>query len=146
MKAAAVAGFLIGLVFCMITLVYEPSQKAERQAEARALGFVIYRNAVNEYAQEHRTPGVVASDALSLPAGLANVASWSNQVVPDGNELRCFVYGPADAEEIQAVRRLLRGSLAIGWNDRGTLMRDGEGVPLPGFIPSGALVSVISIH
>lgn len=146
MKALAVAGLMIGLIFLWMAILYEPSQKQEQQAAAFAQAFVTYRNAVNAYALGHKSEGALPPDALGLPAGLGPVGSFRNQVIRESGELRCYVYAPAGPEEVQAVLSWLRGSAAIGRSEQGALLRAGQAHPLPGFIPSGCVVSVISIH
>ncbi|MDR2893673.1 MAG: type IV pilus biogenesis protein PilM [Deltaproteobacteria bacterium] len=145
MKGLAVAGFMLGLIFLWVAILYEPSQKQEQQATASAQTFIIYRNAVNAYALEHKVEGVIPLEALDLPVGLA-AGDFHNQVVRESGELRCYVYGQAGPSVVQAVSSLLRGSAAIGRSSQGVLLRDGPDHPLPGFIPSGCVVSVISLH
>jgi len=144
MQSLAVGAIMIGLIFFWMMTVYEPSQRDQLQAEAVALNFVLYRNAVNRYAFEHKTEGSVPMAELALPLGLSSMP-WQNQIVWEGDELRCYVFGPASTEVITAVLRLLRGSAAVGWNNNGRMVRSGPEHALPGFIADRTIVSVIIV-
>lgn len=144
MQALAVTGVLTGLIFLWSFLIYEPSQIERQKAEAYALGFVVYRNAVNQYAVDHKTEGSVSLTALNLPKGL-QLKNWKNRIVQEAGQLRCYVYGQASFEEIQAVLTLMMSSAAIGWNNNGVMLRNGSPHILPSFVENGNLVSVISL-
>ena len=135
---------MIGLIFLWMTILYEPSQSVEHQADAYALSFVAYRNAVNQYALTHKVEGIISLNDLTLPPGL-KLQNWSNRIVAEGAGLRCYVYGAATVDDVLAVQMLLRGSAAIGWNKNGNMQRQGPTYPLPNFIPAGDLVSVINL-
>jgi hypothetical protein len=142
-----VFGFLLGALALLSALFYAgPGEREERKSYAYALGFVAYRNAVNAHALEHKTPGTVPASALDLPAGFT-VGDWTNAVVSDGSGgLICYVYAPSGGDEILAIQALLHDSAAVGWNNHGSLYRNGSFYPLPDFIPHGSVVSLIGIH
>lgn len=144
MKSLAVAGFLIGLIFFWNIATYEPSKHELLRAESLATNFILYRNAVNAYALEHKTEGSIASSLLTLPAGLS-AHSWHNRVIREDGELRCYVYGPASPEMLSAVLEQLHMSAAVGWNNKGRMVRLGPAHTLPGFVLDKHLVSVITI-
>jgi hypothetical protein len=142
-----VFGFLLGLVALLSALFYAgPGERGEQKSQAYALGFVAYRNAVNAYALEHKTPGTVPESALELPTGFM-AGDWTNAVVSDGaGGLICYVYAPSGGDEILAIQDLLHYSAAVGWNNHGVLYRNGSFYPLPDFIAHGSVVSLIGIQ
>jgi hypothetical protein len=148
LKALFVVFFFIVLVTAWLIFFRGSSvrEMEEARAHARAYSFVIYRNAVNNHVLAVKMPVDVPLDALSLPVGLAAPDAWSNRTVVEDDEMHCYVWGPATPTEIKAVRDLLLGSRAVGWNDNGNLARAGAGWPLPAFIPDRSVVSVISVH
>ena len=134
MLSLAASALMIGLVF--LFAVFAPSFEGEElKAEAQAVNYLAYRNAVNAYALEHKTEGVVP-DLAAMP--------WSNLVVWEENELRCYVYGPGSAGLMNAVSELLP-SAAVGWNDNGRLVRNGPSLALPDVIGNRNIVSVIVV-
>ncbi len=149
MNAMGVLGFMIGLVFMALTLVFTPGENETRKAEAWTRGFAIYRKAVNDYALEHKSLGValnsINASALNLPNGLV-LKNWQNRVAASGADIICYVYGPASPNEYEAARTFFKGSAAIGWKQNGVMLRNGPALALPGFIPDGSLVSVIKLN
>ena len=144
MQSLAVSAIMIGLIFFWTMAGYESSSLDQRRAEAIAANFVVYRNAVHRHVFAHKTAGSVSLAELNLPQGFSAMA-WQNQTVLVGGQLHCYVFGPASIETIAAVRRLLRGSATIGWNNNGQLVRSGQGLALPNFIADREIVSVIVV-
>ena len=142
MLSLAASAIMVGLVF--LFAVFAPSFEGdELKAEAQAVNFISYRNAVNAYALEHKTEGVVPDADLNLPEEFSDMP-WSNLVVWEEDELRCYVYGPGSAGLMNAVSELLP-SAAVGWNDNGRLVRNGPSLALPDVIGNRNIVSVIVV-
>lgn len=138
MKALMVLGLLLG-VLAMLSRGPEPDY-AEREPKARivALNYAVYRNQAFLYAHKHKGfSGVVPLSALDLPSEWRALRPWTARMESG----RCYVYGTASAEEIEAVRELFKGSFAVGRAESGRLMPDGKAT-LPGFIPANSLVSI----
>lgn len=139
MKIMAVLALLLGVMAILSSSVsyrdeYEPAAKSV------ALNYAIYRNAAFLYAQRHKPNGAISQAVLDLPDGWHALRAWSARV--EGG--RCYVYGPASAEEISAAWELFQGSFAVGRAENGRLTPDGI-VPLPAFIPADSLTSVVEV-
>lgn len=140
MKILAILAFLLG-VLAMVQFVPRDPVDAQK-AQAIALNYAVYRNEVYRYVfPSNRAPGDISLVSLSLPAGWTPLRPWAARV----ENQRLYVWGPASADEIAAVRELFWGSLAIGRADGGHLEPSFAGVtPVPVFVPNGSLVSVVS--
>lgn len=139
MKALAVLALLLGVL-----AVLSPAPQTDSigtGARSIALNYAIFRNAAFLHAFKHRANGPIAQADLDLPTEWHALRYWTARI--EGG--RCYVYGPASAEEISAVRDIFQGSLAVGRASDGRLVPDGL-TPLPEFIPSGSLVSVIEVR
>ena len=60
----------------------------------------------------------------------------------------CYVYGPAEPDEIDAIRRILyRGSFSLGRAESGQLVPNRQGnMPIPDWIPNGSMVSMTEVR
>lgn len=139
MKALMVFGFLLG-VMALLAVSHNP---APQEYGAVAINYAVYRNAAFSHALTSKKSGDIADDVLKLPASWRRLRPWKART--DG--ARCYVYGPATAAEVAAVRELFKGSMAVGAAQGGRLLpQPGKPVPVPGFVPEGSLVSVIEVH
>lgn len=140
MKIMAVLAFLLGV---MAILSPSVSYRDEYAPAARsiALNYAVYRNAAFLYALKHKPNGSIPRTSLELPAGWHAMRTWNVRV--EGG--RCYVWGPASAEEISATWEFFQGSFAVGRAENGRLMPDGR-TSLPAFIPVGSLVSVVEVN
>lgn len=139
MKALAVLALLLGVL-----AILSPAPQTDSigtGARSIALNYAVFRNAAFLHAFKHQSNGPIAQANLDLPAEWHALRSWTARI--DGG--RCYVYGPASSEEIAAVRDIFQGSLAVGRASDGRLAPDGL-TPLPGFIPSDSLVSVVEVR
>jgi len=147
MKVMAFCIMLLGFI-AFLSFRPEAIDQDDLQSEAVGLNYAIFRNAVFDYAVKAKTPGSVLPDTpgLVLPSGWLNIRPWEGliQVESDGR-LYCYVFGPAKPQEVAAVLKLLNQSQAVGWNNGGVFVRNGQPRPLPSFIPHGAIVSLIRI-
>lgn len=139
MKALMMLMVLLG-VAAIIAPRFAPEEQG-RGVQAVAMNYAVYRNAAFLYALKNRPAGSIPHNLLGLPSEWQALRSWSARVESG----RCYVFGPASAEEIAAARDLFHGSFAVGRAENGLLMPDGR-TPLPGFVPGGSLVSVIEVR
>ncbi len=141
MKILAILFTLLG-VLAMITPEFLTSSSGETQARAVAVNFGTYRNAVNKYVTSNpSTAGEVSLSQLDLPQGWKSLHAWNNRPA-DGN---LYVWGPIKKGEAGEIMDLFMDSYAIGVKRNGSLITaHGTGIPLPSFIPSGSIVSVIT--
>jgi hypothetical protein len=123
------------------------------QIEAVAMNYCVFRNAVFGYVFKKAGAGEALPDEitpdtpdLGLPQGWAGLRDWQvlTQIHDDGL-FYCYVFGPASPDEIMAAQNLLGQSMAVGWNNAGVLVRNGDPWPLPAAIPNGNIVSVIRL-
>lgn len=139
MKILAVLALLLGAL-----AILSPSASFRNDytpaARAVALNYAIFRNAAFLYALKSRPNGTISPSSLELPDGWHALRAWSARV--EGG--RCYVYGPASAEEIAATWEVFQGSFAVGRAENGRLTPDGI-TPLPTFIPVGSLASVVEV-
>lgn len=141
MKALMVLGLLLG-VMAMLARTSGDFTEREPRAQIIALNYAMYRNQAFLYAHKHKGfNGVVPLSALDLPSEWRALRPWLTRIEAG----RCYVYGTASAEEIEAVRELFKGSFAVGRAEGGRLMPDGKAV-LPGFIPANSLVSIAGVE
>ena len=143
MKALAVLALLLGAM----ALLQRPYDFSRENAwyQAIALNYAIYRNEVFRLA--FAQPGIsgdIAISALHLPDSWKPLRGWRARIV---NGL-CYVYGEASPQEISAVRKLFRGSFALGEASAGKLVPSSSygSIPVPDFIPNGSLVSVTEVN
>lgn len=139
MKIMAVLALLLGVMAILSPSVSYRDDYAPA-ARSVALNYAVYRNAAFLYALKHKPNGTISQAVLELPDGWHALRVWSARV--EGG--RCYVYGPASAEEIAAAWELFQGSFAVGRAENGRLTPDGI-VPLPAFIPADSLASVVEV-
>lgn len=139
MKALMVLALLLGVLAILSPSVRYRDDLAPA-SRAVALNYAIYRNAAFLYAQRHKPEGTLSQAVLDLPPEWRALRAWTARV--EGG--RCYVYGPASAEEIASAWELFQGSFAVGRAENGRLTPDGV-VPLPAFIPAGSLASVVEV-
>lgn len=147
MKILAVCMVLLGCIAFWSGRT-DRSQYEVAQAESLALNYGVFRNAVFDYAHSAKTEGAFLPDspALTLPAGWVNVRAWRGVVQrEEDGQLYCYVYGPARPNEVAAIQKAFRDSAAVGWNNNGIFVRNGDPMPLPAMIPDGSVVSAIRI-
>lgn len=142
MRALAVLGFLLGLLL-LFQRPYEAAHE-ESAAQTVAMDFGLFRGAVFRFVQDNRGySGEIPLGSLSLPESRRPLRDWKARV--EGGV--CYVYGQASPEEMEAARRLFRGSSAVGMAENGRLvpMLTTNPIPVPGFVPNGNLVSVTAM-
>lgn len=141
MKALAVLAVLFGVM----ALLRIPADNSVQEAshEIVATNYAIYRNAAFLFAFAHKGySGDIPPASLALPEGWRMLRTWHARM--QGGY--CYVYGEASPDEVEAVRRLFRGSFAVGLADRGRLVPAGPTpVSVPSFIPNGNLASVVEV-
>ena len=139
MKALAVLGLLLGLLL-IFQRPYEAAHE-ESAAQAVAMDFGLFRNAVFRFVQNNRShSGEIPLSDLSLPESRRPLRDWKARV--EGGV--CYVYGEATPEEAEAARQIFQGSLSIGMAENGRLIPvlTTTPIPVPAFVPNGNLVSV----
>ena len=145
MKAMAVFFVFVGLLAIFAVDSSRRDFASKENVNAIALNFVEYRNAVNQYALENKSITEANQADLGLPSGWVALKTWENRI--EGH--RCYVFGPASADEAAAARSLLRGSYAVGWKSASGVLEPrfeaGTPISLPGWIPVDSVVSVISL-
>lgn len=141
MKALAVLGILIGV---MAMLQFStPDYEHEPDALVVATNYAIYRNAAFLHVLKHKPTGSVPTNALTLPTGWQALREWQTRV----DTGRCYVFGPATSEEIDAAQQLFQGSFAIGRAVNGALTpNSGVSITIPAFVPNNSLVSIIMVE
>jgi hypothetical protein len=147
MKVMAFCIMLLGVI-AFWSFRPEAIDREDLQGEAVAMNYAIFRNAVLDFAHKFKTPGSVLPDNpdLVLPYGWLNIRPWAGLIQEENDgRLYCYVWGPAQPQEVAAVLKLFNQSQAIGWNNGGVFVRNGQARPLPSFIPHRALVSVIRV-
>ena len=142
MKALAVLAVLIGVM----ALLRIPANRDVQEVshESVATNYAVYRNAAFQFAFAHKGySGDIPLASLSLPESWRMARTWHARML-DGC---CYVYGEASPEEAEAVRRLFRGSFAIGLAYGGRLApaTGPHPVPVPSLVPNGNLVSVVEV-
>ena len=135
MKPLVVLYFFLG-TFALIT--WPAPDVRSPISDALATNFGLYRNAAFALAVKNKT---TAGDvAPVMPYGWQPMRDW--RTVVEGGV--CYSFGPAAADEIEAVRNVFHGSLAIGRAANGRLTP--ADVLLPAFIPAENLVSVLRMN
>lgn len=140
MKALIVFGIMIGVIAMLA--VSPDFTDATRKAGAIAANYAVYRNAVFLYARSNKNPGDIQDSNLKLPQGWVRLRTWKSRI----ENSRCYVFGPASAEEIAVVRDIFTGSIAVGMASRGQIQpQTYKPVLVPAFVLEGSLVSVIEV-
>lgn len=140
MKALVILAVLLGVIAMLLPRTFSTTD-LQPSARSVALNFAVFRNAANLYAQKNKPSGIIPQSALELPSGWKPLRSWVARVESGC----CYVYGPASGEEIASARVLFQGSLAVGQASGSLLIPDGK-TPVPSFVPSGCLLSVVGIN
>ena len=104
------------------------------------MNFCVYRDAVSRFLQEGTPPATIANTSLDLPPGYRFLRQWQARTVGG----YCYIYGQADGEERIIIRKALGNSLLVGENRNGVLYPGS--VSIPASIPSGSVVSIVSIQ
>lgn len=146
MKAALLAVFAMTAVGFFMFLEWETHdrRKADSDAQTVAVNFMLYRNAAFIAAINKKQNGQILFSELSehLPSGFPHNHPWKAQV--EGAFL--YVWGQASDKDIEAARDAARGSAAVGKVENGALApQKHNAVPLPGFVASGSLASVLGL-
>lgn len=143
MKMFAILFTLLGVLAMLTPDSFLQHHANEGKAEALAINFGTYRNAVNEFAIARPTAfgGIpIPVSLLDLPSGWKSMRAWTNR--PDGGNL--YVWGPIKEGEATEIMELFMNSYAVGIKRNGSLVNaHGTGIALPTFIPNGCIVSVI---
>lgn len=140
MKAIVVLAILIAVM----TRLWYPDMDGSRGPGYRAvaINYAIYRNEVFRYVHGQKgLSGDILLSALDLPSTWRPIRQWRARA--EGG--LCYVWGDTSPEEASAVRDLFHGSFAVGRAEGGRIVPfpvDGTPIPVPGFVPEGALVSV----
>ncbi|WP_319779091.1 type IV pilus biogenesis protein PilM [Maridesulfovibrio sp.] len=144
MKTLAALFTLLGVLAMVTPETFLNTHSNEYQAQAVAVNFGTYRNAVNEYAISNPSAlgGIaIPRSLLDLPSGWKSMRAWTNR--PDGGNL--YVWGPVKEGEAAEIMELFMNSYAIGVKRNGSLVTaHGTDMALPAFIPNGNIVSVIT--
>lgn len=142
MPALMVLGVMLGIM----GMLYSSHDPMPHHGEARtlAVNYAVFRNAAFLYAEQNKeASGTIAANALELPSDWKALRSWQARM----EARRCYVYGSASAQEIEAARELFLGSFAVGRAQGGRIMpQPGAPVPVPPFVPEGSLISVIEVR
>lgn len=146
MKSAIFAVFAMSTIGFFMFLEWELHDKrtVESEAESVAVSFMVYRNAAFAVAVQRKQPGPVQRSELldTLPSGYPANVPWKAHV--QGAYL--YVWGQATNRASETARDLARGSAAVGTATNGAIAPQKHNpVPIPGFIESGSLVSVLGL-
>lgn len=146
MKGIVVFAVMLGVIGIFFQLLLDKGPREYREAEEQVLAanFALFRNAALLYA--HNNPSVVGEvsrNRLVLPNGWQPMRNWRCR----SENNRWYVFGPANSNEIEAIRDLYKTSFALGRKQKGVLYPvHSVAVPLPGWIPEGNIVSLIEVH
>jgi len=105
-----------------------------------AMNFCVYREAVTRFLRTGTPPATIPNASLDLPPGYRFLRQWQARTVGG----YCYIYGNADGEEGASIRKALGSSLLVGENRNGVLYPGS--VSVPASIPSGSVVSIVSIQ
>lgn len=151
MKAVAAFALMLGLVGLYFELFHagQSRQLLESQNYTLAVNFAQFRNAAHLYVHRHAEDAQGMTDIPRtafeqwLPSGWQPMREWKARMA---NRI-CYVFGPAEPDEIDAVRKLFRGSFALGRAEGGQLVPNHRAdMPVPDFIPNGNIVSMTEVR
>lgn len=151
MKAFAVFFVMLGLI-ALYSELYSSGQSREiweAKTQVLAVNFAVFRNAAHQYAHHNQDEALGQTDIPSaafaewLPNGWLPMRDWRVRME---NRI-CYVFGPAEPDEIDAIRKLYRGSFALGRAEGGQLVPNHkENMPIPDIIPNGSMVSMTDVR
>lgn len=151
MKSIAVFFVLCGLVALFFGL-FRSGQSREvwdAKTQVLAVNFAVFRNAAHQYVHRHQSEVLTMTEIPSvdfeewLPNGWLPMREWKVRME---NRI-CYVFGPAEPDEIDAIRKLMRGSFALGRAENGQLVPNHKAdMPVPGFVPQGNMVSMTEVR
>lgn len=141
MYPLAIGAFLAAVLSVSYALLpdFHVMQRSAFQ-DGVAMNFCVYRDAVSRFLQEGTPPATIANTSLDLPPGYRFLRQWQARTVGG----YCYIYGQADGEERIIIRKALGNSLLVGENRNGVLYPGS--VSIPASIPSGSVVSIVSIQ
>jgi hypothetical protein len=147
MWMAGVVGFLMGLLVLFADLAAPVAVRFDRD-RALAENFTAYRNAVITYIELHPdTHGSVAQNRLPLPLGWQPLSTLHNET----HEGQVVVWGPLPPPAQVAVEEEAAGSESVGVAEIqsglevGYSELDGTCFAIPSGVPTGAMVSVVTV-
>ena len=136
----AVCTFLIGLLAMLhSTLIDTQKLNEEGYKNSLAINFCIYRTSVARYVEMTEHVQNVPTASLDLPPGYVFMRQWQTRIIGD----YCYIYGETENDEPYLIRQKMRNSLLVGENRNGTLYP--SGISIPQGIPSGTVVSIVSL-
>lgn len=144
MHSFVVGAFYSAIIalFAYYAAVDSGAERAEAQNTAVALNYVVYRNAIVDFAHSQTMPFNLPDSTLltaqqradfKLPGGWnGGLRPWGakGEVVTEPNgrhRYYCYVYGPMTKEEVTATQKLLHNSMAVGWTENGQTFHRNEG-------------------
>lgn len=139
MYPLALVAIFLGLFATLASSMLPRVPVQEYSEQAVAINFCVYRTAVANYVQS--TPGItsVPENKLSLPNGFTKIREWKRQITGR----YCYIYGEATPDEIFMIREKMGNSLLIGRLESQKLYP--SGVPVAASIPTGNVVSIVSL-
>lgn len=139
------AGVAAFAVLAILVAMAPAEPLSAENAQAVAMNFLVYRQAVITYYATNPGAGPTVPDAtLPLPPGYRQLRDWRNVRAGGGP---VFVYGPGDTELIAVlVLEHWRRSSALGGVDDARLVSPvyGDlGVAVPATVPDGSVAGVV---
>lgn len=150
MKMAAVFALMLGFVAMYFGLFRSGQSREvwEAKTQVLAVNFAVFRNAAHQYVHHHQEEVLGMTDIPRtafgpwLPNGWLPMRDWKVRME---NRI-CYVFGPAEPDEIDAIRTLYRGSFSLGRTEDGQLVPNHKAdMPVPNFIPNGSVVSMTEV-
>lgn len=155
MKAVAVFFVLCGLLALYYGLFHSGQSRdiAEAKTQVLAINYAVFRNAAHQYVHHNQTEALAMTEIPRtsfekwLPNGWLPMRDWKVRLENRSNQWVCYVFGPAEPDEIDAIRKLYRGSFALGRAEGGQLVPNhGGDMPVPDWIPNGNVVSMTEVR
>lgn len=120
-----------------------PEPIAPYRAEAVATNYIVYRQAVMDYYDANpAASGTINDGALTFPIAYQKMEAWTNSRSSPAAAI--YVYGPDDHNAVLHVVTKLDHPINTGIERSNSLwspIRGDLGVPIPGAIPNGSLVT-----
>lgn len=151
MKTVAAFAFMLGLVALYFGLFRTGQSREvwEAKTQVLAVNFAVFRNAAHQYTHHYQDEVLAMTDIPPsafekwLPNGWLPMREWKVRME---NRI-CYVFGPAEPDEIDAIRVQYRGSFTLGRVEGGQLVPNHKAdMPVPGFIPNGSMVSMTEVR